>query len=177
MQCWRFHDGFFISGFPVLDGVAIWVSLLTSRATFQQLPRGWARVPRQGYPWGGRGGQRGCREALPACRPREPEDDVRTLRPQPRSWSWTLRSRSTPSISLECFGQAVTLGKESVPIGRLGSWLCGTTKLLWRHLRVQDRLLLPAATLDSCIWTRLRTVESLVRLCCLSFFCQMVFDG
>ena len=32
MQCWRFHDGFFISGFPVLDGVAIWVSLLTSRA-------------------------------------------------------------------------------------------------------------------------------------------------
>ena len=32
MQCWRFHDGSFISGFPVLDGVAIWVSLLTSRA-------------------------------------------------------------------------------------------------------------------------------------------------
>ena len=32
MQCWRFHDGFFISGFPVLDGVAIWVALLTSRA-------------------------------------------------------------------------------------------------------------------------------------------------
>ena len=28
----RFHDGFFISGFPVLDGVAIWVSLLRSRA-------------------------------------------------------------------------------------------------------------------------------------------------
>ena len=26
------YDGFFISGFPVLDGVAIWVSLLTSRA-------------------------------------------------------------------------------------------------------------------------------------------------
>ena len=32
MQCWRFHDGFFISGCPVLDGVAIWVSLLMSRA-------------------------------------------------------------------------------------------------------------------------------------------------
>ena len=29
-------DGFFISGFPVLDGVSMWVSLLTSRATFQQ---------------------------------------------------------------------------------------------------------------------------------------------
>ena len=27
-----------------------------------------------------------------------------------------------------------------VPIARLGSWLCGTTKLLWRHLRVQGRL-------------------------------------
>ena len=32
MQCWRFHDGSFISGFPVLDGIAIWVFLLTSRA-------------------------------------------------------------------------------------------------------------------------------------------------
>ena len=32
MQCWRFHGGFFISGFPVLDGVAIWVSLLRNRA-------------------------------------------------------------------------------------------------------------------------------------------------
>ena len=27
-----FHDDFFISGFPVLDGIAIWVFLLTSRA-------------------------------------------------------------------------------------------------------------------------------------------------
>ena len=26
------HDGFFISGFPVLEGVSMWVSLLTSRA-------------------------------------------------------------------------------------------------------------------------------------------------
>ena len=32
MQCWRFHDGSFISGSPVLDGVAIWVSLLRSCA-------------------------------------------------------------------------------------------------------------------------------------------------
>ena len=34
----------------------------------------------------------------------------------------------------------VKSGLERVPIGRLGSWLCGTTKLLWRHLRVQGRL-------------------------------------
>ena len=70
------YDGFFISGFPVLEGVSMWVSLLTSRATFQQLSRGWARVPRQGHPSGGQGGQRGCREALPACRPREPGEEV-----------------------------------------------------------------------------------------------------
>ena len=34
----------------------------------------------------------------------------------------------------------VKSGFVRVPIGRLGSWLCGTTKLLWRHLRVQGRL-------------------------------------
>jgi hypothetical protein len=44
MQCWRFHDGFFISGFPVLDGVSIWVIIpVNEPCPFQQLPRGWAR--------------------------------------------------------------------------------------------------------------------------------------
>ena len=87
------YDGFFISGFPVLEGVSMWVSLLTSRA-LQLLSRGWARVPRQGYPSGGRGGQRGCREALPPRRPREPgEGGWRPLPPQPRSWNWKLRRR------------------------------------------------------------------------------------
>ena len=42
---------------------------------FQQLPRGWARVPRQGHLSGCRGGQRGCREALPPRRPREPGEE------------------------------------------------------------------------------------------------------
>ena len=51
---------------------------------FQQLPRGWACVPRQGHLSGGPEGQRGCREALPTCRPREPGEDG-WLPPQPRS--------------------------------------------------------------------------------------------
>ena len=33
-------DGSFISGFPILDGVSTRVFVLTSRATFQQLPKG-----------------------------------------------------------------------------------------------------------------------------------------
>ena len=89
---------------------------------FQQLPQGVGLVscPRRAHPSGGRGGQRGCREALPPRRPREPGEEG-LHGPQPRNQSWKLRSRSTPSISLVCFGQAVTLGKESAPIGRLGS--------------------------------------------------------
>ena len=103
------HDDFFISRFPILHGVSARVFVLTSWATFQQLPRGWARVPRQGHPSGGQGGQRGCREALPARRPREPgEEGWGISPPQPRSWSRKLRRRwvirwSTPSISLVCF--------------------------------------------------------------------------
>ena len=42
---------------------------------FQQLPRGWARVPRRAHLSGGQGGQPGCREALPPRRPREPGEE------------------------------------------------------------------------------------------------------
>ena len=52
--------------------------------SFQQLPRGWARVPRRAHPSGRRGGQRGCREALPPRRPREPGEEGW---PQPRNHS------------------------------------------------------------------------------------------
>ena len=68
---------FFISGF-------------NEPCPFQQLPRGWARAPRQGHASGRQGGQRGCREALPACRPREPGEHG-LVGPQPRSRSWKLR--------------------------------------------------------------------------------------
>ena len=170
VQCWRFHDGFFISGFPVLDGIAIWVFLLTSRAPSSS-SRGWARVPRQAHPSGGQGGQRGCREALPACRPREPGEEGRRPPPQPRSWSWKL-SVKTPYV----FGE-VWLGKGS----NRPTWIL----TVWHHQIAVEALegprqtfiLLPAATLDLCIWTRFRTVDSLVWLRCLSLFCQMLFDG
>ena len=102
------HDDFFISGFPILDGVSARVFVLTSWATFQQLPRGWARVPRQWHSLGGHGGQCGCREALPACRPREPGEEGWS-QPQPRNHS-------------RCFGE-VRLGKGSTrPPWVLTAW-------------------------------------------------------
>ena len=163
---------FFISGFPVLDGVSIWVSLLTSRAPSSNSQGGWARVPRQAHPSGGRGGQRGCREALPPRRLREPgEEEWSMLGPQPRSWSWKLRWRwvirwSTPSINLVCFGRAVWLGKCS----NRPTWVL----TVWHHQIAVEAL---ETSLDSFIWTRFRTVDSLVWLRCLSLFCQMLFDG
>ena len=76
------YDGFFISGFPVLDGLSTRVSLLTSRAPSSS-PQGVGLVscPRRGHPSGRQGGQRGCREALPA---REPGDHG-FYGPQPRN--------------------------------------------------------------------------------------------
>ena len=35
---------------------------------------------------------------------------------------------------IHAFRKLGIFGKESVPLDRLGSRLCGTTKLLWRHL-------------------------------------------
>ena len=112
MQCWRFHFRLSRPGWGSYLG-----SPVNEPCPFQQLPRGWVHVPRQGHPSGGQEGQRGCREALPPRRPREPGEEGRRLPPQPRNWSWKLRWRwvirwSTPSISLVCFGE-VRLGKGS----------------------------------------------------------------
>ena len=105
------HDGFFISGFPVLDGLSTRVSLLTSRAPSSS-PQGVGLVscPRRGHPSGRQGGQRGCREALPPRRPREPGEEVWRLLPEPRIHAFH---------KLGMF--LVKSGLVRVPIGRLGS--------------------------------------------------------
>ena len=53
-------------------GWGIYVGIRINELSHLPTARGWARVPRQGYPSGGQGGQRGCREALPPRRPWKP---------------------------------------------------------------------------------------------------------
>ena len=152
---------------------------------FQQLPRGLGscpeastsiRRPRRAT-WGA---VRHFLRVDPESLERKDEDSL-----QPRSWSWKLRWRwvirwSSAFHKLGIF--LVKSGLVRVAIGRLGSWPRGTTKLLWRHLRVQGRLsFCYPRFVYSCIWTRFRTVDSqscaVTLLRCVSFFCQMVFDG
>ena len=137
MQCARFHDGFFISGFPVLDGIAIWVSLLTSRAPSSNSQGVGLVAAKEGNVGAVRHFLRVDSESLE----REGEDILRrSLGAQVGNFGedeWS-GDRIHAFHKLGIF--LVKSGLVRVPIGRLGSWLCGTTKLLWRHLRVQDRL-------------------------------------
>ena len=94
MQCWRFHDGWFLYFRLSRPGWGIYVGILVNEPSHLPTARGWARVPGQEHLSGRQGGQSGCREALPARRPQEPgEEGGSILGPQPRSRSWKLRRR------------------------------------------------------------------------------------
>ena len=143
MQSWRFHDGSFISGFPALDGVAIWVALLTSRAPSSSSQ--WVVLVSQGehihqaVKEGNAGAVRHFLRVDPESLERK-DGDRRSLGAEVGNFGedeWS-GDRIHAFHKLGIF--LVKSGLVRVPIGRLGSWLCGTTKLLWRHLRVQGRL-------------------------------------
>ena len=68
----------------------------------------------------------------------------------PRAWRGRMEKAAASELVLEDTKQIqafhklgiflVKSGLVRVPLDRLGSWPRGTTKLLWRHLRVQGRL-------------------------------------
>ena len=80
---------------------------------------------------------------------------------EPRSWSWKLRRRwvtrwSTPSINLVCVGKG----------SNRPTWVL----TVWPHqiaVEALEGLSFHSATPDSSIWTRFRTVDSLMWLHCL----------